>query len=44
VGSAAGVILGSLPGTEKDAEDLCIIYVPDGTMNCIIAIIIIKIF
>jgi hypothetical protein len=42
VESAAGVILSSLPGTQKDGEDLWIIHVPDGTMKFIIIIIIIK--
>jgi hypothetical protein len=41
VGNAAGVILGLLPGTEKNGEDLYTTYVPDGTMDFIIIIIII---
>jgi hypothetical protein len=41
VGSAAAVILGSLPGTEKDGEDLLTTHVPDGTKDFIIIIIII---
>jgi hypothetical protein len=33
VGSAAGVILGLLPGTEKDGEDVDTTYIPDGTKD-----------
>jgi hypothetical protein len=36
VGSAAGVISGLLPGTEKFGEDLWTTYVPDGTTDIII--------
>jgi hypothetical protein len=36
VGSAAGVISGLSPGTEKAGEDLWTTYVPNGTMDIII--------
>jgi hypothetical protein len=42
VGSTAGVISGLSPGAEKAGEDLQTIYVPNGTTDIIIIIIIIK--
>jgi hypothetical protein len=41
VGSTAGVISGLSPGTEKAGLDLLTIYVPNGTADIIIIIIII---
>jgi hypothetical protein len=41
VGSAAGMILGLLPRTKKNGEDLRTIYVPDGTMNVVVVVVVI---
>jgi hypothetical protein len=44
VGSTAGVISGLSPGAEEAGEDLYTTYVPDGTTDIIIIIIIIKLY
>jgi hypothetical protein len=41
VGITAGVISGLSPGAEKDGQHLWTTYVPDGTTDIIIIIIII---